>query len=157
MESLSPDSNGTYPNEPVECTQLLQAPLVRRKVWLMNERSERLGYAVSWWNKQDSEAFLLDKNRPIGGNMATSHLDVYREVLEVNYGKNQELQNSFNDGSITFVPSTAIVAMNSGTSLSQGLWCRYYLMWRNGKPLNLIYEVFSPRLEKYIGPYFNNR
>jgi len=144
--STSSDTNNIYPYEPIECLTILKSPLVRRKVYLMNERSEILGYAVSWWNKQDSEEFLLDKNRPIGGNMATSRLDVYRELVQVNYGTNSILENYFlshqNNNSSNneqFIPSCT------------GLWCRYYLMWRNGKPLNLIYEVFSPLLEKYMG------
>ncbi|MFM6197906.1 MAG: chorismate pyruvate-lyase family protein, partial [Dolichospermum sp.] len=27
-----------------------------------------------------------------------------------------------------------------------------YLFWHHGKPLTLIYEVFSPFLTKYLGP-----
>ncbi len=31
-------------------------------------------------------------------------------------------------------------------------WGRHYFFWREGAPLTLIYEVFSPQLEAYLGP-----
>ncbi|GFR46140.1 hypothetical protein Agub_g7666 [Astrephomene gubernaculifera] len=31
-------------------------------------------------------------------------------------------------------------------------WGRQYIFWSGGKPLTLIYEVFSPRLQEYLGP-----
>lgn len=31
-------------------------------------------------------------------------------------------------------------------------WGRQYLFWRDGRPLTLIYEVFSPALEEFLGP-----
>ncbi len=33
-------------------------------------------------------------------------------------------------------------------------WGRKYLFWHNDRPLTLIYEVFSNRLEQYLGPKF---
>jgi chorismate lyase len=32
------------------------------------------------------------------------------------------------------------------------LWGRQYFFWHQGRPLTLIYEVFSPHLAKYLGP-----
>ncbi|HEY9737038.1 MAG TPA: chorismate pyruvate-lyase family protein, partial [Trichocoleus sp.] len=31
-------------------------------------------------------------------------------------------------------------------------WGRHYLFWHHGRPLTLIYEVFSPYLTRYLGP-----
>jgi chorismate lyase len=31
-------------------------------------------------------------------------------------------------------------------------WGRHYLFWKDGKPLTLIYEVFSPTLSMFLGP-----
>ena len=31
------------------------------------------------------------------------------------------------------------------------LWGRSYVFWRNGEPLTLVYEVFSPALSEYLG------
>lgn len=35
-------------------------------------------------------------------------------------------------------------------------WGRHYVFWHNGKPLTLIYEVFSTALEQYLGPSGHN-
>jgi chorismate lyase len=32
------------------------------------------------------------------------------------------------------------------------LWGRQYLFWHAGRPLTLIHEVFSRRLDEYLGP-----
>jgi hypothetical protein len=31
-------------------------------------------------------------------------------------------------------------------------WSRQYYFWHGGTPLTLIHEVFSPKLEAYLGP-----
>ena len=31
-------------------------------------------------------------------------------------------------------------------------WGRQYFFWHNDKPLTLIYEVFSPALQRLLGP-----
>jgi hypothetical protein len=31
-------------------------------------------------------------------------------------------------------------------------WSRQYYFWHGGAPLTLIHEVFSPKLEAYLGP-----
>ena len=31
-------------------------------------------------------------------------------------------------------------------------WGREYIFWHSGQPLTLIHEIFSPALEKYLGP-----
>lgn len=31
-------------------------------------------------------------------------------------------------------------------------WGRQYVFWSGGRPLTLIYEVFSPQLQRYLGP-----
>jgi chorismate lyase len=44
------------------------------------------------------------------------------------------------------------VALESAFEQSGLFWGRRYLFWHHGKPLTLIYEVFSPYLTKYLGP-----
>jgi chorismate lyase len=44
------------------------------------------------------------------------------------------------------------VAWESAFEQSGPVWGRHYLFWHHGKPLTLIYEVFSPYLTKYLGP-----
>lgn len=31
-------------------------------------------------------------------------------------------------------------------------WARQYLFWHNERPLTAIHEVFSPTLDKFLGP-----
>lgn len=119
-----------------EQVALIGKPRVRRRVWLNNERGDRLGYAVSWWAAADADQFLPDKHRPIGGNMATARLDVYRELVCVMRGVCPSLAREF----------------GCEDADSRELWCRYYVMWRGGRALNLIYECFSPVLERWMGP-----
>jgi len=45
-----------------------------------------------------------------------------------------------------------LVALESAFEQSGPFWGRHYLFWHHGKPLTLIYEVFSPYLTKYLGP-----
>lgn len=55
-----------------------------------------------------------------------------REVQIVYHGNNSELEHLLG---------------------SKGpFWGRQYFFWHNGKPLTLIYEVFSSSLEKFLGP-----
>ena len=43
------------------------------------------------------------------------------------------------------------VALESAFEQSGPFWGRHYLFWHHGKPLTLIYEVFSPYLQRYLG------
>jgi len=43
-------------------------------------------------------------------------------------------------------------ALETGFQEKGPFWGRHYLFWHHGKPLTLIYEVFSPFLTKYLGP-----
>jgi chorismate lyase len=36
-------------------------------------------------------------------------------------------------------------------------WGRQYFFWHNEKPLTLIYEVFSPALQRLLGPALMQR
>ena len=40
------------------------------------------------------------------------------------------------------------VALESAFEQSRAVWRRHYLFWHHGKPLTLIYEVFSPYLTR---------
>jgi chorismate lyase len=44
------------------------------------------------------------------------------------------------------------VALESAFEQSEPVWGRHYLFWHQGKPLTLIYEVFSPYLTEYLEP-----
>lgn len=128
---------------PLEVNKV-EGPRVRRVVWLENERGDRLGYAVSWWNQEALAASLPDPKRPIGGNMAATRLDLHREIITVHYGPCPELEKHFGmEGHVDPLGASNI-----------NFWNRYYLMWRGGKAICMIYEVFSPILSKWMGSPF---
>ena len=60
---------------------------------------------------------------------------MYRELLAVYKGRSPE-----------------ICALFGLASTEEELWGRHYMFWHKGRPLALIYEVFSPALEAYLGP-----
>jgi len=136
-----------------------EAPSVRwrRRVWLRNERGERLGYASSWWRRADLDALLppgADRARPIGGALASSRLDVHRELLSVVRGASAELAREFRTGGRGGGGRGGGEGAGGGGGGGGGggdddareeLWARYYAMWRGGRLLCLIYECFSPR------------
>ncbi|MBE9019444.1 DUF98 domain-containing protein, partial [Chroococcidiopsidales cyanobacterium LEGE 13417] len=64
-------------------------------------------------------------------SLARLRTELYRDVQGVYYGHSEALEAGFQH---------------------QGpFWGRHYLFWHHGKPLTLIYEVFSPYLTKYLG------
>ena len=108
--------------------------LKRRKVWLQNARGERLGYAVSWWPTEDYDRIMGKPKEPIGRQLANAKTEFFREIHSVFCGVNKALASQF------------------GAADDQIMWGRHYTMWRGGKPLNVIVEIFSPYLTKYLGP-----
>jgi chorismate lyase len=75
-----------------------------------------------------------DTGMPIGKSLALGRTEVYREILAVYKGTSDSFDTLF------------------GAEAGEEYWGRHYLFWHRGKPLALIYEVFSPSLEKYLGP-----
>ena len=57
--------------------------------------------------------------------------ELYREIKRVFLGNQPELEEAF--------------------GCSGPFWGRYYLFWKDGRPLTLIYEVFSHSLDAYLG------
>jgi chorismate lyase len=113
----------------------IATPRVRRQIWLKSAQTDVIfAYAVSWWHKQDLETFLPDPNLPIGTNLSKQKLEVYRDLRGVYRGKCPTLDGIF--------------GVNSPNPT---YWGRHYLLWHQGKPLNLIYEIFHPCLRDYLG------
>lgn len=107
-------------------------PHLRRQVWLRTASGQRLAYAASWWNSAQVDDYLQNRSLPIWESLSRLHTELYRDIQGVYYGKSDYLAQSFQE---------------------QGpFWGRHYLFWHNGKPLTLIYEVFSPYLARYLGP-----
>ena len=104
---------------------------LRRQIWLKTTSGQRLGYATSWWESSHIDEYLQNRSQPIWSNLSRSRLELYREIKGLHYGRSGELEAAF--------------------GYSAPLWGRHYLFWHHGKPFTLIYEVFSPYLEKYLG------
>jgi chorismate lyase len=100
-------------------------------VWLRNG-DQRLAYATSWWEMSHIDEYLQNRSLPIWTSLGQLKTELYRDVLGLHYGNSPELEAAFNQ--------------------KGPFWGRYYLFWHNGAPLTLIYEVFSPKLDRFLGP-----
>ena len=72
--------------------------------------------------------------------------EVFRDIRRVFRGENALLARKFRcDCDDDHVNS-------EGEEKQDGnLWGRSYVFWRNGEPLTLVYEVFSPTLSEFLG------
>lgn len=115
----------------------ISQPRLRRQVWLRTESGQRLAYAASWWNASNIDDYLQNRSQPIWRSLSTLHTELYRDVRGIQYGNCLALETEFGQKS--------------------PFWGRYYLFWHNRQPLTLIYEVFSPYLQKYLGEMTRKR
>ncbi|MBE9201885.1 MULTISPECIES: chorismate lyase [unclassified Nodularia (in: cyanobacteria)] len=111
--------------------QAVPGPRLRRQVWLRTASGQRLGYATSWWEASHVDEFLQNRSLPIWASLARIRTELYRDIQGIYYGYSE--------------------ALESGFEVSGPFWGRHYLFWHHGRPLTLIYEVFSPYLTKYLG------
>ena len=112
--------------------QAVPGPRLRRQVWLRTASGQRLAYAASWWEASHVDEYLQNRSLTIWASLARLRTELYRDVQGIYYGHSRELELAFAE--------------------SGPFWGRHYLFWHHGKPLTLIYEVFSPYLKKYLGP-----
>ena len=146
--------------------ELLRGPLVQRRVLLRADegKGEALVYAASWWNAGDAAAALdgvgaaassssnsnnsspsaasaapsssfpsRQREQPIWTSLASSRTELFREIRSLYLGGCPALEKDL------------------GAKPGEALWGRHYLFWSGGKPLTVIYEVFSPRLQEWLG------
>nr|YP_009237478.1 product [Wildemania schizophylla]AKS28525.1 product [Wildemania schizophylla] len=100
---------------------------INRKVWIGTNRKEKLILASSWWNSKEYQSIFKSPSKAIGVSLIHSEVDFYRDLHGVFLGYSQELENLF---------------------LVKGpFWGRYYTLFHKGKPISIIYEIFSPLLE----------
>jgi chorismate lyase len=122
---------GMSPDQASELIQAVPGPRLRRQVWLKTASGQRLAYATSWWEASHVDEYLRNQSLPIWSSLADLRLELYRDIREVFLGCSEALEMAF--------------------ECPGPFWGRYYLFWHDGKPLTLIYEVFSSRLERYLG------
>ena len=115
---------------PAEVNEL-DHPLLRRQVWLRCG-SNTLAWAESWWNQSEAERHLQERNQPIWRSLTANRAELYREV----------------DG-LALVEAPALAG---GFGHPGPYWSRHYRFFRGGRELTVIREVFSPELERWLGP-----
>ncbi len=111
--------------------EAIASPRLRRQVWLRTASGQRLAYAASWWDANHVDEYLQNRSLPIWESLSRLHTELYRDIQGIYYGNSEELATGFNE--------------------KGPFWGRHYIFWHNGRPLTLIYEVFSPYLCKYLG------
>ncbi|MEB3357378.1 MAG: chorismate lyase [Synechococcales bacterium] len=112
--------------------KMVPGPRLRRQVWLRTASGQRLAYATSWWEANHVDEYLQNRSLPIWASLARLRTELYRDVQGICFGHSPILEDAFGE--------------------EGPFWGRHYLFWHHGQPLTLIYEVFSPYLEKYLGP-----
>ncbi len=115
-----------------DAIELVPGPRLRRQVWLKTASGQRLAYAASWWEASHVDEYLQNRSLPIWASLARLRTELYRDVQGLYYGESKALELAFGQ--------------------EGPFWGRHYLFWHQGKPLTLIYEVFSPYLTQYLGP-----
>ena len=124
--AIENDKNGA----PEEVNEL-DPPLIRRQVWLTCG-DLTLAWAESWWNSKEAEKHLQNKNKPIWESLTQGRSELFREVDGLALVNANWLKLEFE---------------------AEGpFWSRHYRFFRQQKELTVIREVFSPNLEKWLGP-----
>jgi len=109
----------------------LDGPLLRRQVWLRCG-DQTLAWAESWWNQQQADAYLQQREQPIWRSLTSNRAELFREVDGLAVVDAPWLEERFGE------PGP--------------FWSRHYRFFRGGKELTVIREVFSPVLERWLGP-----
>lgn len=115
-----------------EQLSVIPGPRLRRQVWLRTASGQRLAYATSWWEASHVDDYLQNRSLPIWANLAQMRTELFRDIQGIYLGNNAVLSQAFGEAG--------------------PLWGRHYLFWHHGRPITIIYEVFSPYLCRYLGP-----
>jgi chorismate--pyruvate lyase len=126
MSMVSVDSDGAP-----EIVNVVPGPRIRRQVWLRTASGQRTAYATSWWEASHVDEYLQNRALPIWSSLSRSRTELYRDIQGIHYGHSKALELAFGQNG--------------------PFWGRHYLFWHHGRPITLIYEVFSPYLTKYLG------
>ena len=125
-------SHKEAPNE----IKQLKKPLIRRQVWIENS-SNTLAWAESWWNKKEAEHHMKNKNQPIWQSLTQGRSELFREVDGLALVRSDWLEAKF---------------QHHGP-----FWSRHYRFFRHQKELTVIREVFNPTLEIWLGNSLRNQ
>ena len=131
VEVIAMEADADLSHEAPPEVSELDRPWLRRQVWLRCG-SHTLAWAESWWNQAEAERHLQERHQPIWRSLTAKRAELYREV----------------DG-LALVEAPALVA---GFGRPGPYWSRHYRFFRGGRELTVIREVFSPALERWLGP-----
>ncbi|MEA5511211.1 chorismate lyase [Crocosphaera sp. UHCC 0190] len=126
MSPIGSENDGAPPQ-----IDIIPEPRLRRQVWLRTASGQRLAYAASWWDGNHVDEYLQNRSLPIWESLSRLHTELYRDIQGIYSGNSSVLEDAFHE--------------------KGPFWGRHYLFWHDRKPLTLIYEVFSPYLQKYLG------
>eukprot|EP01023_Acetabularia_acetabulum_P003092 TRINITY_DN11327_c0_g1_i1.p4 TRINITY_DN11327_c0_g1~~TRINITY_DN11327_c0_g1_i1.p4 ORF type:complete len:149 (-),score=9.39 TRINITY_DN11327_c0_g1_i1:950-1396(-) len=125
----------TLMDSPKAAQQMPGKSILQRQVLLRSPdpRGIVYVYASSWWNASTVNDYLTDKDQPIWISLSKEKTEIYREVQLVFCGTNKQLEEYF--------------------GVQDKFWGRQYIFWHRGQILTVLYEVFSSKLQQYLGPY----
>ncbi|CAI7778979.1 unnamed protein product [Closterium sp. NIES-53] len=119
-------------------TALVPGPRVQRQVHLKPPSGEVLVYAASWWAAEEVKTALPAVQQPVWKTLQQQRTELFRSLERLYYGSSPHLERIFG------VPGP--------------FWARHYFFYSHGRPLTLIYEAFSPRLDARVTlPGFSKR
>mmetsp|Transcript_9231 Transcript_9231/g.20942 ORF Transcript_9231/g.20942 Transcript_9231/m.20942 type:complete len:349 (-) Transcript_9231:74-1120(-) len=121
----------TFPALPA-AVAAVPGPRLQRQVWLNDQVGTPLVYACSWWNAETVDSYLANSSLPIWVSLQKKGVDIHRQIESLEFGNCAELEAGFG---------------HAGP-----FWARHYTFYHDGEPLTVIYEVFSPELDRYLGP-----
>mmetsp|Transcript_4469 Transcript_4469/g.13554 ORF Transcript_4469/g.13554 Transcript_4469/m.13554 type:complete len:229 (+) Transcript_4469:143-829(+) len=108
-------------------------PALQRKIELIDSSDDVLLYATSWWNASIYHD-LIDgyEDLPVWGIFARTQYEVARRIERFHFGYSEEFERKFR--------------------CKGPFYAREYSFKRERTPMMKVYEVFSPKLERYLGP-----
>ena len=130
LAAMGPEPDGDPATPPPEVQDLL-APLLRRQVWL-HCGAQPLAWAESWWNQGQADLHLQNRQQPIWRSLTSERAELFREVDGYGLVQAPWLEERFGQAG--------------------PYWSRHYRFFRQGQALTVIREVFSPALERWLGP-----
>jgi chorismate--pyruvate lyase len=83
-------------------------------------------YGCSWWGLDELQQHVPNPSVPLGANFANAQLELQREFHAVTCGTSAKLEELF--------------------GCAGPFWARYYTVHSGGRPMCVIYDVFSPRM-----------
>lgn len=95
------------------------------------------------------ETLLANRGRPIGENFAQSRRESFRQLTSV-YTLCCPCATRDAVGNLHTSTESA-GSSEKVTSECEELWARHYVVWRDGRAVSVILEVFLPSLYKYLG------